>query len=127
MRRKAEQLVGEGVPDPRMLPGAVAYSLEAVSTEEGRALAREGERPEDYQVLRISPQGLQLIAGPTPEIDGLQLRALFPKILKQQRSLIVLTPEQEAQGFQDALGPAAIVEIRLVFQRTALYEEKEDE
>lgn len=120
-RRKqtAEQLVGEGVPDPRLLPSAIQYALEEVSASEGVVLVNAGVVPTDYQVLRFGAQGLQLFEA-APNVDGLQLRALFPKVLKMQHSLLSRTPEQEAQDFQDAISPAGIIEIRIVIKKDAL-------
>ncbi len=119
MRRNsktAEQLVEGGVKDPRTLPGAIQFRLEDVSHEEATALESIGMVADQFQTLRLPIQGMQLFeAGPS--LDGLHVSAVFPKVLKQQHSLVVLTPEQEAKAFQEAIG---MVEIRIVFKKEAL-------
>ena len=119
----AQNLVDQGVVDPRTLPGAIPHSLDDVSLEEAGALQALEMEPDDFQTLRLPIQGLQLFqAG--PGVDGLNVMAMLPKILKQQRAMLVLTPEQEAKEFQDAIG---LVEIRLVLRKTALIGEDENE
>ncbi len=115
-----DDLLSQGVSDPRKF--VIPHKIENVSDEEATALVAANAIPEDFQTLRLPIQGLQLFqAG--PNVDGINVSALFPKILKQQHSLVVLTPEQEAQMLQAAIG---MVEIRFVLKKEAL-KEKENE
>ncbi len=126
-KQTADQLIGGGVADPRLLPTAIEHAIEDVSIEEGLVLVNNGVLPTDYQVLRFGAQGLQLFEA-APNVDGLQLRALFPKVLKMQHSLLVRTPAQEAEDFQAAMAPGGgLIEIRIVFKKDALHQGDKNE
>ena len=119
MRRNsktAEELIEGGVKDPRTLPGAIPHQLTEVMDQEKTALETMKLKPSDHMLLRMGIQGLQMIE-PAPGIDALNIMAFMPKILKQQKSLVVLTPEQEAQQLQEAI---ALVEVRVVLKKDAL-------
>ena len=117
------QLIDQGVADPRTLPGAIPHQLDDVSLEEASALTELGFVPDEFQTLRLPVQGVQLFQA-APGVDGLNVMAMLPKILKQQGALLVLTPEQEAKEFQEAIG---LVEIRVVLRKEALIGDKDDE
>jgi len=119
----ANQLLDQGVVDPRTLPGAIPHQLDDVSPEESSALIALNFVPDEFQTLRLPVQGVQLFQA-SPGVDGLNVMAMLPKILKQQRAMLVLTPEQEAKEFQEAIG---LVEIRLVLRKEALIGDKDDE
>ena len=113
---KAEQIIKDGVRDPRTLPGAIPHQLTEVEGQEKTALETMGLEPDDHMLLRLGIQGMQLIEA-APGTDALNIMALLPKILKQQNALLVLTPEQEAKTFQEAI---ALVEVRVVLKKDAL-------
>lgn len=116
MSNKAEQIIKDGVRDPRTLPGAIPHQLTEVEGQEKTALETMQLEPTDHMLLRMGIQGLQMIEA-APGMDALNLMAFMPKILKQQKSLVMLTPEQESQQLQEAI---ALVEIRVVLKKDAL-------